>query len=67
MGSFETISHEWLIKFIEHRIGDRRIVRLTQKWLRAGVLEEGQWTQCKWLPNPRICHPYPSLKLLVRT
>lgn len=44
-GFFETISHEWMVKFIEHRIGDRRIVALIQKWLRAGVLEEGQWTQ----------------------
>lgn len=43
-GFFDTISHEWLVKFIEYRIGDRRIVTLTQKWLRAGVLEEGQWT-----------------------
>ena len=44
-GFFDTISHEWLVKFIEHRIGDRRMITLTQKWLRAGVLEEGQWTQ----------------------
>lgn len=44
-GFFDTLSHEWLVKFIEHRIGDRRMVTLTQKWLRAGVLEEGQWTQ----------------------
>jgi group II intron reverse transcriptase/maturase len=43
-GYFDTISHEWMVKFIEHRIGDRRLVTLTQKWLRAGVLEEGQWT-----------------------
>jgi len=41
---FDTISHEWLVKFIEHRIGDRRILDLIQKWLRAGVLEEGSWT-----------------------
>jgi RNA-directed DNA polymerase len=40
--SFDTLSHEWLVKFIEHRIGDRRIVRLIQKWLKAGVLEEGK-------------------------
>jgi retron-type reverse transcriptase len=33
------------VKFIEHRIGDRRIIGLIQKWLKAGVLEEGQWTQ----------------------
>jgi len=38
---FDTISHDWLIKFLEHRIGDRRIIRLIQKWLRAGVLEDG--------------------------
>ena len=41
---FDTISHEWLEKFIEHRIGDRRILDLIQKWLRAGVLEDGKWT-----------------------
>ena len=39
---FDTISHKWLVRFIEHRIGDRRIVRLIQKWLKAGVLEEGR-------------------------
>jgi RNA-directed DNA polymerase len=42
---FDTISHEWLMKFIEHRIGDRRILELIQKWLKAGVLEDGSWTQ----------------------
>ena len=42
---FDTISHECLMKFIEHRIGDRRILDLIQKWLRAGVLEDGSWTQ----------------------
>jgi group II intron reverse transcriptase/maturase len=39
---FDTLKHEWLVKFVEHRIGDRRIVRLIQKWLNAGVLEEGK-------------------------
>lgn len=38
---FNTINHEWMIKFIEHRIGDRRIVRLIIKWLKAGVMEDG--------------------------
>src|ERR1700723_405028 len=38
---FDTISHGWLIQFLEHRIGDRRIIRLIQKWLKAGVLEDG--------------------------
>ena len=41
--SFDKLDHEWLIKFIEHRIADRRVVRLIRKWLNAGVLEEGQW------------------------
>lgn len=42
-GFYDTINHEWLVKFIEHRIGDRRVVRLIQKWLKAGVLEDGKW------------------------
>ena len=44
-GFFDNLSHEWLVKFIEHRIADRRILRLIQKWLRAGVSEEGKWTK----------------------
>jgi group II intron reverse transcriptase/maturase len=38
---FDTVSQEWLIRFVEHRIGDKRIIRLIRKWLRAGVLENG--------------------------
>jgi group II intron reverse transcriptase/maturase len=38
---FDAISQQWLIRFLEHRIGDRRIIRLIQKWLKAGVLEDG--------------------------
>jgi len=38
---FDEISQEWLVRFLEHRIGDRRIIRLIQKWLMAGVLEDG--------------------------
>ncbi len=41
-GFFDTLDHEWLVKFIEHRVADRRVVRLIQKWLNAGVLEDGQ-------------------------
>src|ERR1700736_3542610 len=44
-GFFDAISHEWLVKFIEHRIADRRVVRLIQKWLNAGVLEDGKRTR----------------------
>lgn len=43
-GFFDTIDHEWLVKFIEHRIADPRVLRLVRKWLRAGVLEEGRWS-----------------------
>jgi RNA-directed DNA polymerase len=38
---FDTVDHEWLIRFVEHRIGDPRIVRLIQKWLKVGTLENG--------------------------
>ena len=38
---FDEISWEWLVRFLEHRIGDRRIIRLIQKWLKAGILEDG--------------------------
>ena len=41
-GFFDAMVHRWLVTFIEHRIADRRIVRLIQKWLNAGVLEDGQ-------------------------
>jgi RNA-directed DNA polymerase len=41
---FDTVSHEWLMRFLEHRIGDVRILRLIQKWLKAGVLEDGVLT-----------------------
>ena len=41
--SFDGLDHEWLIKFVEHRIADQRVVRLIRKWLNAGVLEQGQW------------------------
>ena len=44
-GFFDAIDHEWLMKFIEHRVGDRRVLRLIRKWLRAGVFEEGKWTK----------------------
>ena len=43
-GYFEAIDHGWLVQFVEHRIADRRVVRLIQKWLNAGVLEDGTRT-----------------------
>ena len=41
-GFFDTVDHEHLIRFVEHRIGDRRVVRLIRKWLKAGVMEDGE-------------------------
>src|SRR5260370_9451263 len=41
---FDGLDHQWLIKFIEHRVADQRVVRLIRKWLNAGVLEQGQWS-----------------------
>jgi len=38
---FDEVSKDWLIRFVEHRIGDKRIIRLIQKWLKAGILEDG--------------------------
>ena len=42
---FDTLDHGWLVRFVEHRVADRRVVRLIQKWLNAGVLEEGKRTR----------------------
>jgi group II intron reverse transcriptase/maturase len=46
-GFFDNLSHEWTVKFVEHRVGDRRVLRLIQKWLKAGVSEDGEWTESK--------------------
>lgn len=42
---FDTVDHEWVMRFLEHRIADRRILRLIRKWLMAGVIENGVKTQ----------------------
>ena len=42
-GFFDAIDHEWLMKFVEHRIADKRVLRHIKKWLNAGVLENGTW------------------------
>ena len=46
-GFFDTVDHAWLIRFIEHRIADKRVVRLIRKWLSAGVMEDQKWTEYK--------------------
>src|SRR6266498_3934905 len=42
---FDAMVHEWAVTFVEHRIGDKRVIRLIRKWLTAGVLEDGTWTE----------------------
>jgi len=46
-GFFDNMSHEWTEQFVQHRVADRRILRLIQKWLKAGVSEEGEWSETK--------------------
>jgi retron-type reverse transcriptase len=40
---FDALDHAWLVRMLEHRIGDRRIIRLIKRWLKAGILESGEW------------------------
>src|ERR1700688_121104 len=57
-GFFDNMSHEWAVKFIEHRVADRRIIRLVQKWLKAGVSEDGQWSETsKGTPQGAVVSP----------
>jgi len=44
-GFFDSVSHKWIEKFVAHRIGDKRILRLIRKWLTAGVSEDGEWSR----------------------
>jgi group II intron reverse transcriptase/maturase len=63
-GFFDNMSHEWTRKFIEHRVADHRILRLIQKWLKAGVSEDGQWSETKLgtpqgaVASPRLANVY---------
>ena len=44
-GFYDSIDHGWMLKFLEHRIADKRILRLIRKWLKAGVIEDGEWSE----------------------
>src|SRR5688500_4872926 len=56
--SFDSVDHGWLVRFVEHRIGDRRIIRLIQKWLKVGVLEEGLWMETmEGVPQGSVVNP----------
>lgn len=57
-GFFDNINRDWLVKFIEHRIGDKRIVRLILKWLNAGIIEDTDWSDNgKGTPQGAILSP----------
>jgi group II intron reverse transcriptase/maturase len=57
-GFFDSISHEWRRKFVQHRVADRRILRLIQKWRKAGVMEEGEWSETeKGTPQGAVISP----------
>jgi RNA-directed DNA polymerase len=57
-GFFDSVSQQWLIRFLEHRVGDKRMMRLLRKWLQAGVLEEGQWSVSdKGTPQGAVISP----------
>ena len=40
---FDSVDHEWLLRMLAHRIADRRVLRLIERWLKAGILESGRW------------------------
>ena len=55
---FDQIDQKWLVRFLEHRIGDGRVIRLVRKWLKAGVLEDGEWSVSeKGTPQGAVASP----------
>jgi len=57
-GFFDSVSQDWLVRFVEHRVGDERVIRLVRKWLRAGILEDGEWSVSeKGTPQGAVASP----------
>ena len=55
---FDQIDQKWLVRFLEHRIGDERVIRLVRKWLKAGILEDGEWSVSeKGTPQGAVASP----------
>ena len=55
---FDQIDQKWLVRLLEHRIGDERVIRLVRKWLKAGVLEDGEWSVSeKGTPQGAVASP----------
>jgi len=58
-GFFDTLDHAWLMKFVEHRVADPRVLRLIRKFLRAGVSEDGQWSKTEvGTPQGAVISPF---------
>ena len=57
-GFFDNLDKSWLIKFVEYRVADPRILRLIQKWLKAGVMEDGKWSETQTgIPQGAVISP----------
>lgn len=62
---FTEIDREWMVRFLEHRIADKRVLRLIDKWLAAGIIEDGEWSDegkgCSGAcQSPRADRPAPA-------
>ena len=58
---FDTVNRDWLVRFLEHRIGDKRVIRLISKWLNAGVMDGTDWTDTgKGVPQGAVVSPVLS-------
>jgi RNA-directed DNA polymerase len=67
-GFFDQMSHEWTVKFVQHRVGDPRILRLIQKWLKAGVMEDGQRSETEMgTPQGAVITPFTQKITFVLT
>lgn len=67
-GFFDNMSHEWTEKFVQHRVADSRIHRLIHKWLKAGVSEEGEWSETKiGTPQGAVITPFTQKITFVLT
>jgi RNA-directed DNA polymerase len=60
---FDSMSHEWTMQFVQHRVADNRILRLIQKWLQAGVMAEGRWEETtEGTPQGAVISRIPSIR-----
>ena len=60
---FDAVDHDWLIRFVEHRVGDRRVIRLIRKWLKAGVMEDAEVTRPEVITLALAGEHLPALRL----